>query len=517
MKKWLIMVLVLAFYGCSDNDGTARQDLQACQKMNTELQQQLVEKTQTSEEAQRQADAWAEVLRGQNQQEHNDPVLAILTDALADEQLVADYVTAELESIQTYNTRFEGAIYGWEEKIPTVLKNSAIYGTAAEPMPKAQQQLIGSYLEGAAKSVLNNKYRLARYYKAFKQPVLLSILDYQQRKFHDNYSTLDYLEKVRQGFVDLLKPEKFQEIENLLKTEAELDNLDWETLSETDRQVAQEKRTRLDETRANLQNTLFAYRRYSQSGNDKKLIELYIKCFDDFLSSAKSTDRERAETNRKKKGLIAFGPGWYVPGTNVIEDPYDWFALYRTETGLVLKKTDLKITKAVNEAGGIDVLDIGTPDLNEPLVIMRGANWLTEGPVQTLLDNAIYAHFSNGSETKPAYVLVDKEDAFMLEIVKTSAPKSSAEDNSHTNLNYNLNVSTSGKKQEINYKFDISHTSFHVDWVGDLDRDGIPDFMITAGIEDKSFSYRFLYLSGSAKKGEMYNTINVADPDGEGC
>ena len=45
------------------------------------------------------------------------------------------------------------------------------------------------------------------------------------------------------------------------------------------------------------------------------------------------------------------------------------------------------ITKTVNGASDMDVLDISAPGDEEPILLLRGADWLTEGQVDTLLDN----------------------------------------------------------------------------------------------------------------------------------
>jgi hypothetical protein len=269
---------------------------------------------------------------------------------------------------------------------------------------------------------------------------------------------------------------------------------------------------------------MFAYRRYVQSGNDRELIELYVHMFDEFLGMAKKAmtmSKANGEGHNQPPGqeLTVVTPGEYPPETRIKNGPSGWYGLYRTESGLVLKKIDLMLTKkTIDGAFGVyDALDISAPGKERPLLLLKGADWLVEGPIDVFLEHNTY--LSPTVLNKKPYTIFEQADGLKIEVIDPLLKVEAIKALGYHNLGgtFELWVSCGRRAFKVNRFYNPHFMFFNVYWVADLDRDGVPDFMTSADVEGKSHSYRYLYLSGAAKDGDLFGEITIVSPDGGGC
>ena len=73
-----------------------------------------------------------------------------------------------------------------------------------------------------------------------------------------------------------------EQVAAFLQEEERFDNLDWRDLKGDDYRKVQDERQRHYQRGYEISPALFAYRRYTQSGNDIELIDTYIDLLDDF-------------------------------------------------------------------------------------------------------------------------------------------------------------------------------------------------------------------------------------------
>ncbi len=533
MKSIVLAVLLGALMaGCTDHQNVEKlqSELEACRQKSEESQvcrQELTAKQEEIEGLKRSIKfAWrhADSLPDEAGEDGGKPsdkdvLLALLIDSQVNEHIATDFVIGNLDMLQNTKLQVGGNPYFWQNKLLDSVLNSASVEMIDPVSSLSQRQALTGYLYAHVKEIFNDKEKLASYYKTFKGPVVLAVLEYQKSQFGDNYSVFRYLEFLRDGFARLLDADTLKHISELVQIEEELNQMNWNELGDDERKKAEQKRFDVTNELEGMSPTLFAYRRYIQSGNDKELIELYLRILDDFLVSAKGLARANAikeiEHKPENERLVMVAPGWYERDKHVIDDPYDWFALYRTESGLILKKTDLKLTKTVNGASDMDVLDISAPGDEEPILLLRGADWLTEGQVDTLLDNF---YFDQPLKNGEPYIALEQGDLLKITIIKAEGKDvQDAVGNSLEHDSFTLQVNSNGRVYKTDQFVNPRYSFFHINWVGDLDRDGKPDFMTTTEIEGRAYSFRFLYLSRDAEEGELFKVYIPADPDGGGC
>lgn len=497
MKNALIvLILCLIISGCSDKTETdrLRNELEACRKTNTELKAQK------------------EKLTADRQNHQVDKLGALLIDQVVNEVMVVDFVVENLRAFQFEHEVLSDNFPHLNAELLVSTQKNAVTGKEAPPLSVSERNALNNHVL----AILNDKNRLARYYKAFKEPMVRAVANYQRESFGDYLNVTEFLGEIQQGFVDLLDPVKLKAVEEYVQAEEKLKSLDFKSLSEAQQQKVRLKWSNIENSRKELSPKHFAYRRFVQSGENRELIELYVNLLGDFIEAVKYDVKNKVNMEKQHIGFKMVVPGMYSLNNKVVDNPYEWFALYQTNDSLELKKTDLQYILTKEPINDEQVQYISAPGKEEPLLLLKGAEWLREGPVDLFLGSTYLS--IERLEKKPNTVF-EQSNALKIEIIKPQAGEKAQDyfGRQVDSYNFGIQVRSQGITQKVSHYFNPGFTFFNINWVGDLDRDGKPDLMTTAEFEGKAYADRQLYLSRDAKDGELFKEFVPSDPDAEGC
>lgn len=361
------------------------------------------------------------------------------------------------------------------------------------------------------RSIFNDKKKLTYYYGAFRRPAIKALRDYTHGLPSD-YDAVGYIEKLRNDFASLLEPGALETYADFVKKDNVFNQLQASGASKAEIEAAGEAiwafQGKVDRRSA----TLFAYRRYVQSGNDRELIELYVHIFDDVLAQLKQAQEKtavEAPAQPLEQNLTVVSPGIFDSGDQFEGKTSNWYALYRSESGLELRKTNMTLKHESDVGGGFEGYEVSASGGGEALLLLKGSKWLAEGPIDVPV----------GKPAKDKRTVFEKPGVFKIELLDSLVKNGASEALGAHNVDGALElwVTSGWKPFKTNRYYNPQYMFFSVEWIGDLDRDGQPDFMTRADFEGKAYSDQYLYLSSAAKDGELFGEIEIVSPDGGGC
>lgn len=195
-----------------------------------------------------------------------------------------------------------------------------------------------------------------------------------------------------------------------------------------------------------------------------------------------------------------------------------WLGLFKEKEGYYLRPTQLKVRRIYDEIvddedkrakTGKEVIVDGK---NQPIYLLKNANTIREGKITTLFQ---------GLSWKDVYD--DKESDIAPDDMLTTLKKNFSQKFEIKGKKYELKtIEAKNKKDErigalilesdgvrqilhtanVDDYFDLGHLY----WVGDLDRDGKPDFYFDL-FEHYNVMNRVLFLSSQAEKGKLIKKV----------
>jgi len=188
-------------------------------------------------------------------------------------------------------------------------------------------------------------------------------------------------------------------------------------------------------------------------------------------------------------------------------DEHSWLGLFRTESGYALRAIRPEVDAVHNEvfenpgdppSGRVVRAEEGDP---QPLYLFSGLTALREGPVYTAFEGAMHL--------RPGFVRLGSVGAPSC-VLSISAEESNWERDSHRDYAVRLTRWIEGKQVD-QIILTAAETYFRVPtlyWSGDLDGDGVLDFIIDVNPSlEGSATILALFLSSAAKEGEIVRIV----------
>ena len=188
----------------------------------------------------------------------------------------------------------------------------------------------------------------------------------------------------------------------------------------------------------------------------------------------------------------------------------NWWALVKSDTGFALKKTTVTVQEqeydAINEAGDTTGVKVESDLKESVLILIQGLPNPSPGPVEHI-DLGKQGYFYPGYEFLFAFPRKSKHQTEWF-IYATGSVVS--ENDSLVLNNYTLVLRKKGFRIDDTHQI-LTQYSMHtreanknspIIWIGDLDRDGQPDFLLNLA-PTYITSEISLYLSSMAKEGEL--------------
>ena len=227
------------------------------------------------------------------------------------------------------------------------------------------------------------------------------------------------------------------------------------------------------------------------------------------------TESDKDDFSRYRIKLLETGEGFH--GSEVEAKSGEiWSGLFREKDGYVVRPVKIKIRRVFDEyldeeknaKTGKDIIVNGK---NQPVFLLKNAGEVKAGKVTTLFQGLTWKD-----------VFEDEDSALPPEEMLTTLKKDFSKQFEMGGKKYDLKVIEaknfrnekifaltleSGNLRQVIHtmKADPNFDLGHLYWVGDLDRDGKPDFYFDL-FEHYNVMNRVLYLSSFAQDGELIST-----------
>ncbi len=183
-----------------------------------------------------------------------------------------------------------------------------------------------------------------------------------------------------------------------------------------------------------------------------------------------------------------------------------WFGLFKENDKYFLRSTRIKVRRVkdvvVDDDGERTGKNVSVKGKNQPIFLLKNAEMLSEGKISTLfwINSADETNNEDAEPTSLTQGFVKQykfgERKYVLR-VKTGI-------NKKREKIMTLVLEGDGKSQVLHSIINDEEGDYlgSVDWVGDLDRDGKPDFYFDLYIND-NVEYKNLFLSSQAKNEKL--------------
>lgn len=195
-----------------------------------------------------------------------------------------------------------------------------------------------------------------------------------------------------------------------------------------------------------------------------------------------------------------------------------WLGLFEEKEGFFLEPTKLKIRRVHDpiidgyyekESTQKTGKSVFTDKNSEPVFLVKNAKMLSQGSITTLYRYNDESENSDTIEIRNGFIKEFKigEVSFT---VKARKGKNEKQEDILALIIVNGNISQT--IHSLNY-FDAGDYLGRLKWVGDLDRDGKPDFYFSLYIHD-NIEYRNLFLSSQADRGKLVKQVAMFHTSG---
>ncbi len=232
-------------------------------------------------------------------------------------------------------------------------------------------------------------------------------------------------------------------------------------------------------------------------------------------------DWYRSDDYKFKTKLLEVGEGYHGDEVKA-KSGEKWLGLFEENANFVLKTTKIKIRRVSD-----DISDYGTnrktgksvsvPEKDKPMFLLKNSG-LTQGKVETLFKGEkwidSYENSDSSMDEIETFIKKDFSQTYLMNGEKYTLKVIEALNKDRENI-LALVLEGKGKRQflhTVNTKFEEQVGTLF--WVGDLDRDGMPDFYLTPKIHYNVVN-RVLYLSSKAKGDNLVE--KVAEFTTTGC
>jgi hypothetical protein len=195
----------------------------------------------------------------------------------------------------------------------------------------------------------------------------------------------------------------------------------------------------------------------------------------------------------EKYELLKEGEGWcWNDCYGSTTEKYNYYAVLKENKKSILTKF---IPTFVGADGGVSII---CPDKKTSEFIIVTKEEITEGPLEVIEKQKIIKGYGDYNSPKINQKVTIPQNNWILEVKST--PKKEGDYEYIFNELF-LSDSKTGIKQKLNTKM-MNCVSAELIWCGDLDRDGIMDFMVKMSDGDNSNGL-FLFMSRYAPEGKL--------------
>lgn len=228
-----------------------------------------------------------------------------------------------------------------------------------------------------------------------------------------------------------------------------------------------------------------------------KTINPHVCCW---LLSFMALNSASANAEPSLPPIVIGGNGVYERGS-LSRQKEQWFGLFCSSQNCWMSEAKLSIGPSTEEgAGGIENTEVVYVAGNPLFLLNRIA--FNIGEVTTW-----FRESGESPEMEPPYKALKKHGTFEINFGKRKMTLSWVKvDAGQQGIKYRYHISDGTRKQflfstDAYSHFDTDTSTPHIHWVGDLDRDGVLDFVLSLH-SDCSYDAR-LYLSSTAKSDEL--------------
>lgn len=222
-----------------------------------------------------------------------------------------------------------------------------------------------------------------------------------------------------------------------------------------------------------------------------------------------NNDWKNVDESKFKIKLLETGEGFHGDQIEA-KSGETWLGLFKENDKYFLRSTKIKVRRVhdeiVDDDGGKTGKSVIVKGKNQPIYLLRNAKELSEGEVPTF-----FGGNPNGDEIEEDKDYISLRSGLVKEY-KIGGQKFSLKVKTGENKNGEkisaLVLESGNIKQVLHSVVFVGENDYlgTLYWVGDLDRDGKPDFYFDLYFHD-NVEYKNLFLSSEAKKGKLLKKV----------